>query len=365
MVLLYEEELSVYIKKGRDEVLNYAHGLVNSGNYNDYQRAIELAFIMRRERRQDEAVEISKMLYEARHSLDRLNLYFVAVIDQGDENKIRELSQETELLLRTENVVYQKHLVATWLKAANKIMDSVLFESVYARVPIDEKTSNSYIISQLYVYLNRNCRYDEVCRHYESLPTHIQNSEFVRRYYNNARSRMGYGYTDSVSAVPSIATIPMPSEPIPSQTVTNTNEEKKVFLVYGGQPVFLTVIESLLHANGVPVINLANEVKTGSTIIEAFELQARNADFAIVLCTPDNEGAKGVWYPRMNVVFEYGYFMAKLGRKNVCLLRQENGKKLELPTDFNSIYQISMDKSSWINELGAALKNAGFNVNFA
>lgn len=361
MKLLYEDELSPYTRAGRDQVLNYARGLVASGNSNDFQKANELSYIMRKERRQDEAVEIAKMMYEAKRSFDRLNLYFVAVVDQGDENKIRELCRETEWLLEQGNLEYQKHLFATWLKAANKILDDQLFEDVYRRVPDDEKVTNSYIISQFYVYLNRHSRYDEVCRHYESLPLHMKNAMFVKRYYNNARSRMGYT-TSETSTLP-VFQEQKPAEPAKSQI--NTSGDRKIFLVYGGQPMFLTVIESLLQANGIQVINLAKEVKTGSTIVEAFEMQAGKADFAIVLCTPDNEGVGDVWYPRMNVVFEYGYFMAKLGRRNVCLLRQENGKKLELPTDFNSIYQISMDKASWISELGAALTSAGFNVNFA
>ena len=360
---MYETELLPYVKAGREQVIAYAHALANSGNSNDYQRANELTYMMRKEGRFDEAVEIARIMYEAGQTLDRLNLYFVAVVDQGDVFKINELSRETERLLAAENAPYQKHLFATWLKAANKIVDSDLFMYIYNKIPDYEKVSNTYIISQYYVFLNRNARYEEVCEHYNRLPQHLQNATFVKRYYNNAQTRLGF---NNPSAAP-VSPLASPNSPVPTKlagTPDVTTNNKKVFLVYGGQPAYLPIIESLLKSNGIQVINLANEVKTGSTIIEAFEMQAGKADFAIVMCTPDNEAVNGVWYPRMNVVFEYGYFMAKLGRRNVCLLRQEDGKKLELPTDFNSIYQISMDKFSWVGELGSALRSAGFNVVF-
>jgi hypothetical protein len=46
------------------------------------------------------------------------------------------------------------------------------------------------------------------------------------------------------------------------------------------------------------------------------------------------------------------------------MLRQDSGKNLDLPSDLGGIYHISLDKGTWIAELSAALKSAGFNVNF-
>lgn len=59
-------------------------------------------------------------------------------------------------------------------------------------VPEDEKFNNTYIISQFYVYMNRCSQYAEVCNHYQQLPRHLQQATFVKRYYENARARMGY-----------------------------------------------------------------------------------------------------------------------------------------------------------------------------
>lgn len=380
MKLLYEEELLPYLNVSPRELLDYAQRMISSHNASNFQRVNELSYLLRRNRRHEEAVQIAQMMYEDFPSADRLNLYFVAAVDQGDISKIRDLSNLTDAFVLENG--YQRHLFATWLKAANKILDNELFERIYAMVPDEEKLSNSYIISQYYVYKNRRSQYSDVCEHYSQLPRHMQEATFVKRYYENARARMGY--STRISPLQAKQT-PYASEILPGavsladnmsnflslasnavrSSITNENpihqsgdsnqKERQVFLVYGGTPANLSVIEALLSASRIRCIN---------TIIEAFEKQASLSDFAIVLCTPDNEGINGVWYPRMNVVFEYGYFMAKLGRRNVCLMRSENGKKLELPSDFNSIYQISMDKPNWVSELGQALRSAGYNAAF-
>lgn len=357
MKLLYKTELAPFLSQSKEEVIAYAKRLVESHNATYYQMANELSHLMRRSHRHEEAVEIARMMFDDAPSVDRLNLYFVAVVDYGDIVSIRKLNDLTDDFLKKNNLPYQKHLFATWLKAANKILDDNMFQYVYSQVPVTEKNSNTYIISQFYVYKNRHSQYEDVCKHYDQLPPHIQNSTFVQRYYQNARTRLGYA---NEGASP-VAT---PVDTSSTDVHFEKDAEKQIFIVYGGNPVNLSVIESLLKVSNIPFINLANEVKTGRTIIEAFEERASKTDFAIVLCTPENEGKDGIWYARQNVIFECGYFMAWLGRDNVCLLCQKDGKDLELPSDFGSVYQIYLDKGSWVNELSSALKSAGFAVAF-
>lgn len=357
MKLLYKTELAPYLNQSKGEVIAYAKQLVASHNATCYQMANELSYLMRRSRRNEEAVEIARMMFEDAPSVDRLNLYFVAVVDCGDIASIRKLNDLTDAYLKENNLPYQKHLFATWLKAANKILDDTMFQYVYSQVPVSEKECNTYIISQFYVYKNRHSQYEDVCKHYEQLPPHVQNSTYVNRYYQNARARLGYSNDISTSTEVSMELV------TPTTPATKVSE-KQIFIVYGGNPVNLTVIETLLKASNIPFVNLANEVKTGRTIIEAFEEKASKTDYAIVLCTPENEGKGGVWYARQNVIFECGYFMAWLGRDNVCLLCQKDGKDLELPSDFSSVYQIYLDKGTWISELREALKTAGFTVTF-
>lgn len=363
MRYLYENELKKYLQLSKEEVLAYAETLVNSHNATSYQMANELSSMMRAERRHDEATEIARMMFEENPSLDRLNLYFVAAADQGDIARIQKLSALTEEFLKAQGVSYQKHLFATWLKAANKILDDNMFQYVYSQIPADEKQRNSYIISQYYVYKNRHSQYEDVCKHYETLEPHIQNAFYVKRYYENARRRLGYSVPNPMDVTravnPGTAPVPTAAPAAPEET-----REKQIFIVYGGDPGELSVIETLLHMSHIPCTILSKEDKTGLSIIEAFEKHASQADFAIVLCTPEDELKNGSWYVRQNVIFECGYFMAKLGRNNVALLRRDNGKDLVIPSDFNALYTISMDRGIWISELGKALKSAGFAVPF-
>ena len=368
MHLIYEKTLTPYLAQNKDDVLSYACTLVNSDNATSQQMANELSYMMRRQKRYDEATEIARMMYNNKPNIERLNLYFVAVVDQGDISAIRRLSDIADEQVKQNGGCYQKHLFATWLKAANKILDDNLFLYVYSQIPMEEKNLNTYIISQYYVYLNRLGRYEDVSKHYEQLLPHIQNAFYVKRYYENARYKLGYSQKPNVRYRVSDST---PSAEVISDTpvdyvsdVPKADNPKKIFIVYGGNPVNLSLIKTLLGFAGISYIDLAEQVKTGSTIIESFEKEANDTDFAIVLFTPENEGVGDVWYPRMNVVFEYGYFVARLGRKNVCMLWQESGKNLDLPSDLSGIYRISMDKGTWHSELGAALKNAGFNVTF-
>ena len=180
-----------------------------------------------------------------------------------------------------------------------------------------------------------------------------QHEYVVKKYYYNACSRLNLfpDYDDSTSEKT-------------SQSTKVTPKQKRVFIVYGNNPTNLQVIKFVLGANKVDYVDLQEQLNNGQTIIEKFETEATKSDYAIVLCTPENEGKDGTWYPRQNVVFEWGYFMAHLGRQNVCMLYQENGKTIDLPSDCKGIAYISMDKGSWMGELVASLSAAGFPISF-
>ncbi len=76
-----------------------------------------------------------------------------------------------------------------------------------------------------------------------------------------------------------------------------------------------------------PII-LHEQTNKGKTIIEKFE-EYSDLPFAVILMTPDDVGAieeekeKLSKRARQIVVFELGYFIGKLGRKNVAALIKE------------------------------------------
>ena len=63
---------------------------------------------------------------------------------------------------------------------------------------------------------------------------------------------------------------------------------------------------------------------------------------------------------RQNVIFEFGYFIGKLGRKRVCALVKGD---VEKPSDYNGVLYIPLDNSGgWNNKLIRELKTAGIQV---
>ena len=237
-----------------------------------------------------------------------------------------------------------------------------MFDYVFDMIPSSEKVENTYIISQFYVYKNRHAQYADVKKHYETLPPNIQHARYVQKYYLNACARLGFTSNSlEASDMPTSDSFVSIAPALPQ----NAAEEKhRVFIVYGNNPVNLSVIKSLLTASQIEYIDLQEQANKGQTIIEKFESEASKSGFALVLCTPENEGKDGIWYPRQNVIFECGYFMAAMCRRNVCLLCQENGKNLDLPSDISGILYISMDKGNWISELSKTLKSSDFNPCF-
>jgi predicted nucleotide-binding protein len=64
---------------------------------------------------------------------------------------------------------------------------------------------------------------------------------------------------------------------------------------------------------------------------------------------------------RQNVIFELGYFFAKLERKNVCVLYKQG---VEILSDISGIVYILMDEhGAWKSKLAQEIRQAGLNIN--
>lgn len=100
-----------------------------------------------------------------------------------------------------------------------------------------------------------------------------------------------------------------------------------------------------LHFSKITV--LREQPSLGRTIIEKFEEEARNVDIAFILLTPDDTAAS-VSAPdeikrraRQNVIFELGYFFAKLQRRIGSVILLHKGP-LELPSDLSGVIYIDI-----------------------
>lgn len=140
------------------------------------------------------------------------------------------------------------------------------------------------------------------------------------------------------------------------------NVNRRVFLVHGhDNSMRLAVSCFLTQLNFTPVI--LNECPSnGQTIIEKLE---KNSDvgFAIILLSPCDEGReRGCtnfnFRARQNVVAELGYFVGRLGRRRVFILRKENVEEI---SDFSGIVYTAFDEAGgWKIALMKDLKAAGF-----
>lgn len=144
----------------------------------------------------------------------------------------------------------------------------------------------------------------------------------------------------------------------------------KVFIVHGRSEYKEKVARFIEHLDLQPII-LSEQSNIGQTIIEKFGMYS-DVDFAIALYTPDDIGGvkgselKGLRpRARQNVVFEHGYFTAKLGRKNVLVLLYDDTEKItfEMPGDIDGIIYVPFDnKNGWEEKVRQALKLSGYKV---
>ena len=118
-----------------------------------------------------------------------------------------------------------------------------------------------------------------------------------------------------------------------------TLNSNKIFVVYGHDSVSLSQAENMIYKIGLSPITLPERESKGNTIIEKFERLSQECCFALILCTPDDEGKEKSDKvlnnrARQNVILELGYFYGLFGRARVFVARKEN---VELPSDMHGI----------------------------
>lgn len=153
---------------------------------------------------------------------------------------------------------------------------------------------------------------------------------------------------------------------------TIDKENKSIFIVHGRNHDMREMVQSALRGLGIPTVILDREDDEGQTVMEKFEKEAQRCEYAVVLCSADDEGrlrARGRnakdaptrLRARQNVVLELGYFLAKVGRKNVFVLHPE--EPIEQPSDFVGVIYQTYDKAGkWKAKLVRELKKAGFKI---
>lgn len=144
---------------------------------------------------------------------------------------------------------------------------------------------------------------------------------------------------------------------------TQTN---RVFIVHGHDEAVKEKTARCLEKLGLEPVILNEQKNGGKTIIEKIEENGSDVGFAVILLTADDKGKskKDSDYKsraRQNVVFEMGYFVAKLGRDRVFLLLEDG---VEKPGDLDGIvYNVIDEKGYWKqHDLVKELRAVGYDV---
>jgi len=124
----------------------------------------------------------------------------------------------------------------------------------------------------------------------------------------------------------------------------------KIFIVHGRDEASKWALKNYLQNTlGLPEpVILHEQPSRGRTLLEKFEEEAVDIDFVFVLLTPDDVTIAGNANnderrrARQNVIFELGYFLGRLGRRNGRVILLHKGE-IEIPTDIAGLTYISID----------------------
>ncbi len=156
---------------------------------------------------------------------------------------------------------------------------------------------------------------------------------------------------------------------VTSKTVkkVTTKNKRKVFIVHGHDDGLKNEVARFVENQKLDAIILHEQVSRGNTIIEKIEANS-DVGFAIILYTPCDYGRSSKSEQerpraRQNVIFEHGYFVAKLGRSNVIALHKGN---VEIPNDLSGVVYTPYDEhGSWKRSIAHELKASGYEIDFS
>ena len=137
---------------------------------------------------------------------------------------------------------------------------------------------------------------------------------------------------------------------------------QRCFLGYSGKskPVALEIKESLTQR--LPVLEIRDwrwDFQLGRNLMSEIESVSRECQVAVFLVTKDDQllqsGNTLVDSPRDNIVFEVGYFAARIGLEHTLLVVEKGAR---LPSDWGGIIYISLQDRNNLGDVNLALLDA-------
>jgi predicted nucleotide-binding protein len=158
----------------------------------------------------------------------------------------------------------------------------------------------------------------------------------------------------------------------PKSSAGTPELSNKVFVVHGHDSALKTDVERFIHQIGLEPVVLHRQPDKGQTLIEKFE-ENSDVGYAFILLTPDESAytvdqeklpdasRKKELRARPNVIFEFGFFVGKLGRQRVCCIYKEG---VILPSDLTGLIykKVSDSIDSQAYSIIQELKAAGYKI---
>lgn len=153
------------------------------------------------------------------------------------------------------------------------------------------------------------------------------------------------------------------------QKIANSKpKSNRIFIVHGKDEGMKQSVARTVEKLGLEPIILHEKPNEGRTVIEKFT-DYSDVQFAIVLLSPDDFGCsreegykKGKFRARQNVILELGFFLGKLGRKNVVPIYRES-ENFEMPSDYNGVVYTPFDSNEqWKFKLVKELRTCHYEV---
>lgn len=193
----------------------------------------------------------------------------------------------------------------------------------------------------------------------EKFGTYADRRRYLNEEFEEVLNLLEFGESAAANEKTTVASA---SVSIPTKT-----QKKKVFIVHGRDNNAKQEVARHVESVGLEALILHDQASSGMTIIEKIKHYSDEADFALVLYTACDLG-RGIHEKhvppknraRQNVVFEHGYLMAKLGRKNVCALVKD---EIETPNDISGVVYAKLDEAgAWKIEVNKELKACGYEL---
>ncbi|MEZ8413072.1 TIR domain-containing protein [Vibrio splendidus] len=194
--------------------------------------------------------------------------------------------------------------------------------------------------------------------------TYAERRTYISEEFASVCNYLEFGEQPAVKLGPTKQAFSVQS---PHQKAISEPKKDKVFIVHGRDNAAKQEVARFVESVGLIPIILHEQASGGKTIIEKIEHYADEAGFALALYTACDHG-RGIHETkvqprqraRQNVVFEHGYLMAKLSRKNVCALVKGD---VETPNDISGVVYVGLDAAgAWKTEVAKELKASDYTL---